>query len=301
MDPATEIKEPSLIGIGQPAPPLRIRQPGRMMMPLLVALAVLLIGVAGAVSYLLVQTRDTLQARERELLLVNAERDDLKGQLAQTQDAKSRVEKDLARVRQDLSGAQEQLTAAIQERETLSRSLEEREQRITQLSHEADRLNAERQQLTAQVDGLQSEHQTIQRQLEELQAAKGQLESKLLELSDRPTVELDKVVVSGTDAPAMDSLPMVLPAVAPPPQNVGGPGAGLTGQVVVVNRDYDFIVMNLGRNHGVTVGQELKIVRESEELGRVKVEKIYDELSAAALLPESRKDAIKEGDTIVAL
>jgi hypothetical protein len=36
-------------------------------------------------------------------------------------------------------------------------------------------------------------------------------------------------------------------------------------------------------------------------LGRVKVEKIYDELSAAAILPDSRKDTIREGDAVRAL
>jgi hypothetical protein len=36
-------------------------------------------------------------------------------------------------------------------------------------------------------------------------------------------------------------------------------------------------------------------------LGRVKVEKVYDELSAAAILPESQKNNIREGDAVKAL
>ena len=74
-----------------------------------------------------------------------------------------------------------------------------------------------------------------------------------------------------------------------------------SGQVVVVNREYDFIVMNLGKNHGLSVGQEFKVVRGNEVLGRVKVEKVYDELAAAAILPESQKDNIREGDGVKAL
>ncbi len=59
--------------------------------------------------------------------------------------------------------------------------------------------------------------------------------------------------------------------------------------------------MNMGKNQGLTVGQQFKIVRGSEVLGTVKVEKVYDELSAAAILPESKKDSIREGDAVVAL
>ncbi len=73
------------------------------------------------------------------------------------------------------------------------------------------------------------------------------------------------------------------------------------GQVVVINREYDFIVMNLGKNDGLSIGQEFKIVRDNEVIGRVRVEKVYDELSAAALLPNSQKNSIREGDLVTSL
>lgn len=80
-----------------------------------------------------------------------------------------------------------------------------------------------------------------------------------------------------------------------------GASSASDGQVVVVNREYDFIVMNLGKNQGLIVGQEFQVMRNREVLGRVKVEKVYDELSAAAILPNSKKDSIREGDSVRAL
>ena len=70
---------------------------------------------------------------------------------------------------------------------------------------------------------------------------------------------------------------------------------------MVVNREYDFIVMNMGKNQGLSVGQEFQIVRNNQVLGKVKIEKVYDELSAAAILPDSKKDSIREGDAVRAL
>jgi hypothetical protein len=125
--------------------------------------------------------------------------------------------------------------------------------------------------------------------------AKTELESKVMELSNQPTVELEKVLVPGagaTPAPVDGATAMPVAALGSMPS---------AGQVVVVNREYDFIVMNLGKNHGLSIGQEFQVVRGSEVLGRVKVEKVYDELAAAAILPESQKDNIREGDTVRAL
>ena len=108
--------------------------------------------------------------------------------------------------------------------------------------------------------------------------------------SNRPTVELEKVTVTNEQAAA---------GGAALPVSASGSGqTGTEGQIVVVNREYDFIVMNLGRHHGLSVGQEFAVVRGGDVLGKVKVEKVYDELSAAAILPESKKEAIREGDLV---
>jgi hypothetical protein len=123
------------------------------------------------------------------------------------------------------------------------------------------------------------------------------LETKVMELSERPSVELEKVLVTGDSptSPAASSSSSSGGAVVPVSTTSTSP---TEGQIVVVNREYDFIVMNLGKNQGLSVGQEFQIIRGSEVLGKVKVEKIYDELSAAAILPESKKSSIREGDLV---
>jgi regulator of replication initiation timing len=103
--------------------------------------------------------------------------------------------------------------------------------------------------------------------------------------------------------------PLAAPRPSPPPSGgvtltVAGSAGSIrqaTGQVVVVNREFEFVVINLGRQHGLEVGQEFEVVRDQDVLGLVKVEKVYDELSAAAILPASKTHAIREGDTVRAL
>lgn len=284
---------------GASRPSARTRKPRRLVVPLLL-LAVLLMGATGAVAWLLVQTRDRLQTTERELIQTGAERDELRTQLAQSEEGRVRAEREAGRTRQELTAAEGELSRVNAQREELSRSLEERQRQLDQMTAELDAARGAQAELTRQVSGLNNERGELRQQVASLQDAKQLLETKVLELSQHPTVELDKVLVSGaaSQAPAVLPPSVALEPAQPPTAPMAG---GLSGQVVVVNREYDFIVMNLGRNHGVTVGQELRIIRDQQELGRVRVEKVYDELSAAALLPQAQEDQIREGDAVVAL
>ena len=266
-------------------------QSGKLLVPLLGGLAVLAMGVAAFGILLMQQERDKRIAKERELKVIVAEREDLKARNSELEQAKTQAEEQLARARKDLTQAQQEMAKAIEARDTLTKSIEDREREIGRLTKDLEQAQTQSKQATSQLADLQSERDVIKKQLADLESAKSTLEAKVAEMSSHPTVELDKVVVNG------QSMATGATATA----SSGPSGSSANGQVVVVNREYDFIVMNMGKNQGLTVGQQFKIVRGSEVLGTVKVEKVYDELSAAAILPESKKDSIREGDAVVAL
>jgi predicted nucleic acid-binding Zn-ribbon protein len=270
-------------------------------------LAALSMVVATAAIVLQRQEYQKRQSKERELALAIAERDALKSQLDDAERAKSRIEEDFTRARKELMEAQGKAAQASDAQQTLSRSLEERDQQVARLTQEMEQARTESRQATTQLSALQTERDAIRQQLSELQRTKGELESRVSEFSRRPTVELEKVRV--TDAQTSPARDPSATSSSQPPSTLAqraSPTAPMVrrlpdGQVVVINREYDFIVMNLGKNHGLSVGQEFHVVRGDAVLGRVKVEKVYDELSAAAILPESRKDEIHEGDAVKAL
>jgi septal ring factor EnvC (AmiA/AmiB activator) len=273
------------------------RQAGKMLVPLLGVLTVLALGVAAVAIVLQIQEREKRQARERELQIALNENADLKSRLDEAQQSKTRTEEQLAGVRKELSQAKEELQKTLRAQAELTRSVEDREAEIARLTQDLAQARADSQQVSAQLSGLQSERDEVKRKLADLERAKEDLEAKVMELSERPTVELDKVLVTGEEAgePPAAGADLVIPVSA------GSASMAVDGQVVVINREYDFIVMNLGKNHGLSIGQEFQVVRGTEVLGHVKVEKVYDELSAAAILPDSQKQHIREGDAVRAL
>lgn len=266
---------------------------GKMVVPLLSFLTVVAVGVAATAVWFQMQERDRRRATEQQLHLIQAEMNDVKVRLDETQQAKTRTEGDLAKVRQDLNQTQEKLAQTVAAQETLSRSVEEREQEIGRLTKDLEQVRTQQRDAASQLSGLQGERDTLQQQLAELQRAKGELEAKVTELTSRPTVELDKVMVGqGQLETSATSLTSSTGSSTKPLPN---------GQVVVINKEYDFIVMNLGKSQGLSVGQEFQVVHGDQVLGRVKVEKVYDELSAATILPDSKKDSMREGDIVKAL
>ncbi len=273
---------------------------GRLLVPILGGVAALAMAIAGYGFFLQSQEHRMRLQKEAELAALFMERDALQGQVASIQTAKAEIEEELSRVKSDLTDSKEQIAKAQQEQQQLATNLEQRQgelskltQAMDQMMKELSQVRADKDQLSGQIAKLNGEHETLQKQLTFAQEQQQNLESKISELSRVPTVQLERVVVSSAEQEPSAML------AAMPTRSVST--NSINGQVLVINRDYDFVVMDLGKNQGLTVGQEFQIVRGSEEIGKVKVEKVYDDLSAAAILPSTREDAIREGDQVRAL
>lgn len=278
--------------------PLQSRS-GKAAVALLGVLAALSLVVAGAAIYFLIDKGERLQAVQRDLQLAEAEKTDLKARIENVQQLKARAEEELASVQRELEQSTDELTKSLQSQETLTRSVEDREREIGRLTKDLEQARGDVTRSSNQLAKLQAERDDATRKVADLEKAKSDLENKLM-ASDQPTVELDRVMVSGAGGSG-DSGSIMPVSASPYGSSLGGSSISAPageGQVVVVNREYDFIVMNLGKNHGLAIGQEFQIVRGSEVLGHVKIEKVYDELSAAAILPDSKKSSIREGDTV---
>jgi hypothetical protein len=69
--------------------------------------------------------------------------------------------------------------------------------------------------------------------------------------------------------------------------------------VLVVNKDYNFAVINLGSKDGVALGNEFAVYRNNKFIGDMKVEKVHDAMSAAGFSSGDMKDKVSEGDKVV--
>lgn len=71
-----------------------------------------------------------------------------------------------------------------------------------------------------------------------------------------------------------------------------------TGKVLIFNKEYDFVVIDLGSKSNLRLGDILSVYRDSEFIGRVQVEKIKEKTSAAVILTPWKNVEFKKSDVV---
>jgi myosin heavy subunit len=182
----------------------------------------------------------------------------------------------------------ETLTAAL-DKETAEkqRVMEE----VTQLKTDLENQKSLRSDLETKLSKTQKSVEETRAQLKDLEDKKTQLEAKIKELETQAQqakaqgVELGTIVVGPEGAASGQQA-----ATEPSPKE---------GKVLVVNKEYNFVVINLGNKDGVKVDDVFSIYHSNNYIGDVKVGKIHDSMSAADFLSNSTKDQVSEGDRVV--
>lgn len=271
-------------------------QQGKMIVPLLGVVAGLAMCVAAFAIHLQMQERTQRMDKERQLAAVTQEKDNVRLELKEVEFTKKRLEDQLAGVKRDLVDTQNQLASALEQHAVLSSSVDTGNTEISTLNQKVDQLESEltkvrsqRKDLESQLIALREDHEIITEQLTTVDQERTMLQAKLDELSRVPTVELGRVMVSNDEFERTPLQPVVGSMV----KSSSAPA----GQVLVINREYDFVVVDMGRNQGLAVGQEFQVIRDQEILATVKVEKVYEDLSAAAITSDKNID-IREGDLV---
>lgn len=72
------------------------------------------------------------------------------------------------------------------------------------------------------------------------------------------------------------------------------------GNVLLVNRKYNFLVTNLGSKQGLSLDDVLKVQHDGVQIAKARVEKVYDDYCAAYIVEERSEQPIGEGDMVTA-
>lgn len=137
-------------------------------------------------------------------------------------------------------------------------------------------LNEKKRQITLALDKLEKEV-TARRQAESklliTLTEKRKIEEKLRGFSEQPKViELEKIVVT--------------------------PNPLLSGEILDVNEEYRFILVNLGRADGLDLGDVLSVYRGGEFIGKAEVQRLEEKAAACVISPARNERKFKEKDLV---
>ncbi|PIQ90803.1 MAG: hypothetical protein COV71_02360 [Candidatus Omnitrophica bacterium CG11_big_fil_rev_8_21_14_0_20_41_12] len=277
---------------------------GKIILPVLIVLIIISLSFGGASFYLY----------QKE----HAKNIQLQEQISQLGDRQRATEKRLEDAKKTASELTLKLQEASSKVEALTKDLAQGKSALTEASNKLEQFKADlaqqktlRQDLENKLTEVQDEGKQIKEQLKIVQQQKTELEAKFKNMeAGSDGVELGKVVVNG-GVPIVDNTAkgkskakaakqkIAAVALKPADQDVKTttPVIVPESKIMIVNKEFNFVVINLGSKDGVSVGDEFSITREGKYIGDLKVEKVHDSMSAAGFSPEL-KDLIKENDKI---
>ncbi len=258
----------------------------------LVILMVFALFLAGRVFYLFQNERAKNSSLQLEL-------DNLTAQYRKAESELEGAKKNISSLQLNLRDTQDRAEAINNELQQEKAAKQEALSQMEQLRIELEEEKKLESDLEAKLNQANEGFIKTQDQLKVLASQKAELETKIKELEAKPQgVELGKIVVTPEPNPSAE----VKEQPGQPAQAKKEKGAGIAGQegkVLVVNKDYDFIVINLGSKDGVGIGDMFSVYHNNKNLGEVKIEKVHDSMAAAGFISEDIKNKVNEGDKII--
>lgn len=269
-----------------------------------IILVVLLIGALGAAGVFYFLKQDELNQRlavEKRLEQVEQDYKDLDKELKDTLLVKKQLQYDLDLGQEKYRKIELEFKNGQIENEKISKKLQTKMKVIASLKSKLEKETNASSKVSTKLKRVSRDYDDIKTQLRQIRMAKEALENRIIQMSrknKRSTVELEKIVVDSDNPVQTKSVSGQMAEVQKAPFTPLGPAARLEGQVLVVNKEFAFVVINVGEKDGIKSSEVLDVYRGAELLGKVQVERIYDTMSSAIILPKVTKKEIKEGDSV---
>ncbi len=234
----------------------------------------------GAVFYLLQKEKAKNLSLQEDLNSLKIKHDAAEAKLGEYKKTISQLELKLKDAQTNI----DTLTGTLeQERKAKQEALGQVQQLKTDLGQQKEL----RANLETKLNQAQKDAEKTKAQLKEIESKKAQ-EAQTQQQTQDQGVELGTIVVGSEDSSVATEQPKEKAVTS-----------SLKGKVLVVNKDYNFVVINLGSKDGVSAGDVFALYHNDKYIGDIKVEKIHESMSAADFTSPAIKDVVSEGDRAV--
>ncbi len=242
---------------------------------LLVVVAVILLSLT-MISFYFYQSENTLRKdAEEKLGQTKALTDKLENELKE-------AKKQVALLEDKNKEADDKINGLLDELELQEGVRDQMNSENASLKEALQKESQDKQSLHAELVAAQEKAASLEERLKSEEKMRVDIESKLKETEQKLTqqqqaqqaeVELEKIVVN--------------------------PGEVSDGKVISINDDNNFLIFNLGQEHGIKPGMLMSVYRAEKYLGDVKVARAQDGMSVADFIQPLTKAQVKKDDRVV--
>jgi len=221
---------------------------------------------------------------EDKFAIALKEKKNIEKELVEVKSAKELIEAEIEKLQKWGKELASQLDEAKQKNEAISTKLDAHKVELSKVKIELDNEKKEKIAISKKFDSLQADYDNIKNEISRLAKEKTDLETGVAVSPEKQPVELDTIVVKPNEGDKASS-----PAVKPLMQ----------GQVLVVNKEYGFIVTDIGQDKNIQKGIKFDVMDGAKLLGQVQIDKVYDTMSSATVLADGKINDMKKGNVIV--
>ena len=222
---------------------------------------------------------------------------------------KSRAEIELKTIKQSNADLERELTYNKKLSQTLSEELvrekNDKKSYVTQLRKLKEDYSAIQEQLKFITD----EKVLLSKRVQGLKEEKGLLSRKVTEMDQTLESRMDEIIkikdnltairsTATSSSPGAGSKVVELPAIVVRADSKGTSRKGLSGEVLAINRENNFVVMDIGESSGVKTGMMFDVYREGIQIASIDVIQTRRDVSAADIKYLKPGQQIKVGDAI---
>ncbi len=215
---------------------------------------------------------------------LSRDNEDLKRQLEYNQKVMDSITQELVREKNDKIQIQNSFKLIKNENAALARQLKSLNNRKIEFEKELQQLQEDKRSLERRLTDIEtmltdkiSKVNELKEQLDAIGSGR-QAETKV---EQKEAVELPPIVVR----PQTQALP---PEAETP--------VSLTGKVLALNRDNNFVIIDLGEDRGIKVGEALRVYRQDTAIADIEVIQTRQTIAACDIKKETKPIAI--GDTV---
>ncbi len=267
-----------------------------------ILLSLALIGaLVGAVVIFLDRNKE--QARriwvEDQLEKIKAAKVSLEQERDELAKVKETLETQLTDANTQAKKLSEELATEKRSRDAVSDELNKARTQASDLNKKMQMVETEKKAVSDELARAKQSYQALSNELTTLRQAKEALERRVKEMLTAQSSDAERIVVNPAAVPGAAAVPAAAAVRgAKPAASAVSSGAGLEGKVLVVNKEFNFVVVNIGAKDGLQSGSRVEISRSGKKIGSAQVERLYDNMAAATVLIEEQKGQIKEGDLV---
>lgn len=253
---------------------------------LLVAIAAAVLGFIGLQKEKQINAALTQEKEEIEIKKKAAEKEvsNLKQQVGEQRQEIVQQQAKVQELNSRIASLDNELSAEKKAREDTFLEAEKLREEVITLKNARSKLEADLKASNETVDSLKSKLDLFESSQQKKKVEQTAQEAKPQDM------QLEKIVIA--------SRADVAQAPSAKPQ-VTAPQALLEGKVLVVNKEYDFVVVNIGQKDNLVIGDTLEIFRKEKKLGELKVEEVRDTMSVAIPVEPNLIKQLKEDDRVV--